>query len=235
MKLTNRLACIASKVPQNSIVADIGTDHAYIPVFIVENKISKKVIASDVNKGPLEKAQKHIKANGFEEYIETRLGSGLKILRPGEADTIIVAGMGGMLIREILDQSKEVLDTINTLILQPMMAQDVLREWLCRNNFTIVDESLAREGDKIYTIIVAKLGYEEVDEIYSDIGKRLVEKNDPLLRQYLQQKINELKNILTKLSGQETSNVVERKRECEKKLKWYEGLLSQTNSIKRGE
>lgn len=225
MKLTERLQCIASKVHKNSKIADIGTDHAYIPVYLTKNSISRGAIAADINKGPLERASKYICENGLENIIETRLGSGLTILRPGEVDTIIIAGMGGMLIRDILAHSKGVLDTAKTLVLQPMIAQDVLREWLYNSGFKIVDEELAREENKIYTIIVAEHGSEDVDEIYYDIGKKLFEKKDPLLEKYLRKKINELEKVVIKLEGQDTKNANARRVEYEEKLKKYKKLL----------
>ena len=230
MKLTNRLCCIASKVPNGAKVADIGTDHAYVPVFLVQNNISSKVIASDINIGPLKRAQKHIKDSGVENFIETRLGPGLQILKSNEADTIIIAGMGGMLIRDILSEAEGVLNSVRTLILQPMIAQEVLREWLYNNNFKIVDEALSREEDKIYTVIVAEHGFEVVDEIYYDIGKKLIEKKDSLLTEYLEKKINEINKVLRYLGGQQTKNTIQREKECQDKLNKYTEILNMVNA-----
>ena len=225
MKLMKRLQCVALKVPQDSKVADIGTDHAYIPVYLIKNGIAKSVIAADVNKGPLERANKHIYENGLVQLIETRRGHGLNVIRPGEADTVIIAGMGGILIRDILADAQEILDTVTTLVLQPMIAQEVLREWLYKNGFKIIDEELAREGNKIYTVIVAEHGSESVDEIYYDIGKKLFEQKDPLLGEYLKKKINKVKKVLYELEGQDTENAVVTRQAYEIKLKKYEKLL----------
>lgn len=225
MKLMQRLQCVASKVPQGSRIADIGTDHANIPIYLIKNEIAKSVIAADINKGPLERATKHICENGLVQMIKTRLGPGLTVLRPREVDTIIIAGMGGLLIKDILADSHGILDAITTLILQPMIAHDVLREWLYNNGFIIVDEELAKEGNKIYTVIVAAHGNEMVDEIYYDIGKKLFEQKDPLLGEYLKKKINKVKKVLYELEGQETENAVVTRQAYEIKLKKYEKLL----------
>lgn len=224
MKLTNRLACIASKVPQGSKVADIGTDHAYIPIFLAKNYISKKIIASDIKRGPVEIAKKNILEHRVENFVEVRLGHGLRIIRPHEVDTIIIAGMGGLLIRDILDESIEVLGTIDTLILQPMIAHDVLREWLNRNGFMIVDEQLTKEGDKLYNIIVAKHGYECIDEIYFDIGKKLVENKDPLLNEFLDIKTNEMRKIIANLERETSESALLRRKQCKEKLSKYYDL-----------
>lgn len=230
MKLTNRLLTIAAMVPKGATVADIGTDHAYIPVFLVKNGISKKVIASDINKGPLEKARKHIVDNKLEGFIETRLGAGLKVLQKGEVDTIIIAGMGGVLIKNILEESKDVLDTVKTLILQPMKGQEVVRKWLNKNNFKIVKEILARETNKFYEIIVAQHGYEVIeDEIYFEIGKKLIENKDPLLKDYLRLKIGKIEKVLENLKGENTQKAAKRKIECQNKLNKYYSLLNSGN------
>lgn len=234
MRLTNRLATVASKVPCGVKVADIGTDHAYIPVFLVKNNISNNVIASDVKKGPLDIAKKCILQNNMSEYIQTRLGYGLSVLKPYEVDTVIIAGMGGMLIRDILDQSKEICNTIKTFILQPMIAQDILREWLNSNNYKIIDETLAKEGNKMYTILVVQHGYESIEnKIYFDIGKKLIENKDPLLKEYIKKKIIQTKRILNSLKGQTTCNSQKKRLEVESKLDEYYELLK--NISKEGE
>ena len=148
MKLTNRLRAIASKVKTQSIVADIGTDHAYIPVFLVAHSISNKVIACDINEGPLQRANNHIIQNNLQYKIETRLGSGLKVIKPNEVDTVIIAGMGGVLITEILQESVDIIKTVKRLILQPMVGQEVVRAWLNKNGYIIIDEELSKEDRK---------------------------------------------------------------------------------------
>lgn len=221
MKLTKRLSCVAGKVDKGSKVADIGTDHAYIPIFLVKNNISKKVIAADVKIGPISIAKENIKKNGMEPYIETRLGYGLKVLDNGEVDTVIIAGMGGELIREILDKSKELCRDISTFILQPMTAHEELREFLYKNGYVIKDETLVKEDGKMYTIMVCVHGDGDVSGIYYDIGIKLIENKDPLLNEYIDGKIKEMQKILNTLKDKETDNAKIRRLECEKKLGMY--------------
>ncbi|MBS4535292.1 tRNA (adenine(22)-N(1))-methyltransferase TrmK [Clostridium sp. D2Q-14] len=197
MNLTPRLLEIANKVDKGSVVADIGTDHGYIPVYLVENNISDKIIACDVNEGPLQSAINYISKKEYKSFIDTRLGNGLNPLKPNEVDTVIIAGMGGILIANILEQDKEIADTIDKFILQPMVASDELRKYLNKNGYKIIDEKLSREDNRFYEIIVATHGKEEInDEIYYEIGYKLIENNDILLRDYLLKKINKTEKIL---------------------------------------
>lgn len=154
--ITPRLECII-KHTGGKIIADIGTDHAYIPIYLIENNLAKRVIASDVKKGPVEIARSHVQNNGLCDKIEIRLGNGLSVLREGEADTIIIAGMGGQLISEII-ASHEKTARASSLVLQPMNAQYELRKFLAENNFKITNEDLALEGFKVYNIMNVEEG-----------------------------------------------------------------------------
>jgi len=197
MKLTPRLLEIAKMVDKDSIVADIGTDHGYVPVYLIENKISKKVIACDINKAPLQSAIDYINNKKLQNKIDTRLGNGLSPLNKGEVNTVIIAGMGGILIQNILEENKDIAREIDRFILQPMVASIELRKYLYNNNYKIIDEKLAREDNRYYEIIVAEKGQEKItDEIYYEIGKKLIENKDPLLKPFLEKKINKNKIIL---------------------------------------
>lgn len=197
MNLTPRLLEIANKVDRGSIVADIGTDHGYVPVYLIENKISDKVIACDINEGPLKSAMNYIGKKKYQNSISTRLGNGLNPLNPNEVDTVIIAGMGGILISDILKQDKKIADTIDEFILQPMVASDELRKYLKENGYKIIDEKLTREDNRFYEIIIAVHGNQEIkDEIYYEVGYKLIENKDPLLKDYLLKKINKTEKIL---------------------------------------
>lgn len=202
MKLSPRLKCVASFVKKDARVVDVGTDHGYIPVYLVENNISKKIIATDINKGPLNKAKRLIQLRQYEDYIETRLGNGLEVLNPKEVDTAIIAGMGGLLITEIIAGAENVVKNIDTFILQPMVASDLVRKFLYSNNFKIIDEKLAKEEEKIYEIIVAQHGKDKLEkEIHLEIGKCLINNRDKLLNDFIRKKICEIDKILYKMEG----------------------------------
>lgn len=231
MKLSPRLKAIADFVPQNSIVADIGTDHGYIPRYLIEENISKMVIATDVSQGSLDKTIKYINESIFYNVITARLGDGLDVIKPFEVDTVVIAGMGGLLIRDILSRDRKVTNSINNFILQPMVASKELREYLLKNGYTIVDEELVNEEDKYYEIIFAKAGKELIEkEIYFQISKRLIDKKHPLLKELINTRIESTKNILRELSDKDTIKSRERIEELKKNLEDYMEVLKEIES-----
>ena len=154
---TKRLNMIISHIDAKT-VADIGTDHAYIPVQLALGKVADKVIATDLNKGPLDAARSNVKVNGCGNVVECRLGSGLTPIGVGECGTIVIAGMGGELISEILKEGEAVAKAADKLLLQPMNSQDTLRRFLLENGYEITDEDLTVEGFKVYNLIIAQKG-----------------------------------------------------------------------------
>ena len=157
-KLTPRLALIASLVQDGATVADIGTDHAYIPIYLVNSGIAKHAVASDKSIGPLKIAEENIKLYGCEDKILVLQSDGLAAYAAGAVDTIIIAGMGGLLIAEILEGNKYVAKSAKRLILQPMTAGTELREYLVANGYIITDEKVAREKNKFYYCLCVENG-----------------------------------------------------------------------------
>ncbi|RQD76877.1 MAG: SAM-dependent methyltransferase, partial [Candidatus Syntrophonatronum acetioxidans] len=159
IKLTPRLKTIASLVPEGSIAADIGADHGYLSVFLVEQGICPKVIAGEKNEKPLKKARELVKSMELEDRVLIRLGDGLEVIKKGyKVNTVIIAGMGGQTLVNILRKDYHKLKDIETLILQPMTDIPQVRKWLIENNYKIAREELAREGKQFYEIIVAEPG-----------------------------------------------------------------------------
>ncbi|NLV89326.1 MAG: SAM-dependent methyltransferase [Tissierellia bacterium] len=231
MKLSNRLMAIANFVPKNSIVADIGTDHGYIPVYLVENNISKKVIGTDISKGSLDKIIEYIKNLNLEHKIDARLGDGLEVIKPYEIDTVIIAGMGGLLIRDILEKDKEVTDSIVNFILQPMVAAKELREYLVENSFEIIKEELVKEDNKYYEIILAKKGKSYIDkEIYYEISHLLIKEKHPLLKELTQFRLRELEKIAEDIKDIDTEKSKERYVEVTSKIRDYKEVLKEIES-----
>lgn len=198
MKLNGRLMMIADKIPHCRILTDVGTDHAFIPIYAVKHGRCEKALAADLRAGPLKMAYANIKRYGLEKKIETRLGDGLEPISPLECDVIVVAGMGGSLIREILSASVEKAQIAQLLLLQPNNAADALRKWLYEYGFDIVEEMLALDAGKLYCLISAKWTGVAVkkDEFTYYIGEKLFAGNDPLLRSYLMKKLKELEVII---------------------------------------
>lgn len=220
MKLSKRLEGIGNYVEENSIVADIGSDHGYIPLYLIKNQIAKKVIAGDISKNSLEKAADKVKEEGLDDLIDIRLGDGLDIILPFEVDSVILAGMGGLLIRDILDKDREKTSSISHFILQPNIAAGELRRYLYENSFEILAEDLVKEDNKFYEIIHAKKGKGFVSkEIYYEIGERLIEDRHPLLREYIDFKIGLMEGILEEISGVDTEKTMARQKELNENIR----------------
>lgn len=199
IKLEGRLKAIADNVPACAAVADIGTDHALIPIYLVSRGICSRAIATDIRKGPIAAANRNISRYGLENAIETRMGFGLAPLSEKEAETIIIAGMGGILISDILREGMPKVFGSANMIIQPMYAAEYLREWLQMKGFEIYDEDLAEEGNKLYNIFKVRTSgiSKKTTEIENILGKALIEKKHPLLKKYIQKQIK----IYNKISG----------------------------------
>ena len=228
MKLTDRLLKIASLVSDGKKIADIGTDHGYIPVYLLkEGKVPFAVLA-DVNKGPLDNAHKEVIQNNLLDKVDLRLGSGIEILEIGEVEEVIIAGMGGILISELLEAKKEVAHNVEKLILQPMQAQEELRYYLLNNGYEILEEVLVREDFRIYEIIVAKYTGKNTiieDEIYYEVGIKLLENKDSLFNDFIEKKIKTYSSIVNKLEGKNGESIDKKRKESEVAIKKLENLI----------
>lgn len=231
MKLSTRLQKIADFIPENTIVGDIGTDHGHIPIYLIKNNVSKRVIATDISQNSLEKIIEFVKINNYDKDIDIRLGDGLETILPFEIDTVVIAGMGGLLIRDILDKDKKKANTITHFILQPNIASKELRKYLYENNFEIIDEGLIKEGDKFYEVIYAKKGKAYIHkDIYYEIGEKLIINKNPLLKQFLNHKIGTLEEILEELEGKKTEKSIKRREEVNKNLIELKEVLKEIES-----
>ncbi|HHQ8634475.1 TPA: tRNA (adenine(22)-N(1))-methyltransferase [Clostridioides difficile] len=228
MKLTDRLLKIASLVSDGKKIADIGTDHGYIPVYLLkEGKVPFAVLA-DANKGPLDNAHKEVIQNNLLDKVDLRLGSGIEILEIGEVEEVIIAGMGGILISELLEAKKEVAHNVEKLILQPMQAQEELRYYLLNNGYEILEEVLVREDFRIYEIIVAKYTGKNTiieDEIYYEVGIKLLENKDSLFNDFIEKKIKTYSSIVNKLEGKNGEAIDKKRKESEVAIKKLENLI----------
>ncbi len=209
--ITPRLEMILKHICGSSC-ADIGTDHAYVPIKLWEAGI--KVIATDIMPGPLKIAAENVKKQNAD--IELRLGGGLSPIKKGEVDTVIIAGMGGEMIEKILSEDEEKAKAVR-LVLQPMNRQSELREYLLKNGFNILEEDLATEGFKVYNLIVAEYsgekkedftGYER--EIDRHLPKCLYE--NPYFSALLEKKKREFSKILSGLKKSKDANPCEMKK-----------------------
>lgn len=233
MKLSDRLQAVASFVTPGLRVADIGTDHGYIPIYLTEQGIIPYAIAMDINKGPILRAQENIKENGLEKLIETRLSNGFDKLEPGEADCAVIAGMGGELITNILNNGRNVVDGLKELVLSPHSEVWLVRKYLHNNDFKIIDEKMIIDEGKFYTIIKVVKGK---DEIYSEedymYGKILIEKKDEVLMKYICKEYNKVEKIFENIRKNGTDNTKSRISELEKEK---EMLTNVINKLENGD
>ncbi|WP_458121717.1 tRNA (adenine(22)-N(1))-methyltransferase [Paenibacillus sp. Z6-24] len=155
MKLSTRLTRIAEQIPAGSRLADIGSDHALLPVFAVRQGRVTQAVAGEVNQGPLDAAQRQVNEAGLGHVIQPRLGNGLAVLQPGEVDVITIAGMGGALIVTILSEGLDKLEGVSRLILQPNVGEEFVRRWLLEHGWFLSAEQILEEDGRTYEILTA--------------------------------------------------------------------------------
>ena len=214
VQLSNRLLAAAGMVTKGNIVADIGCDHAYTSIYLCQAGIAPKVIAMDVNKGPLVGARAHVEEAGLTEQIDIRLSDGLQKLVPGEADSVLLCGMGGLLMIKILSDYPEATASLKELILQPQSEVGEVRRYLHKQGYEITKEHMLKEDGKFYVMMRAVKSevpqqYEtECDYIY---GKLLLEEKNPVLAEFLDREHRLRADVLTALAGQDTENAKARR------------------------
>lgn len=217
-EISKRLKTVSDEVEYRRI-ADIGTDHAYVPIYLCNMNKIDYAIASDINKGPLEKAEKNIKKYMFENRISTRLGNGLDNINMNEVNTIVISGMGGNLIIDILKNSKELVKNLNQMVLQPQLDVYKLRKYIHSIGFLIKNEEIIIDEGKYYNIINAVLGNEVYQkEEYYVFGKILIDKKSSILKEYIAENITKYNNIIENLYKKDTEKAVKAKIKIEKEL-----------------
>jgi len=230
--ISARMRALTEMVTTGSAVCDIGCDHGFVSIYLVQKGIAEKVLAMDVRSGPLSHARTHIKECGLEKHIETRLSDGLNALKPGEADCMICAGMGGPLMRRILEEGRDKARAMKELILQPQSEIAMFRAFLRSDGYRIVKEDMVYEEGKYYPVIKAVPVYEEKvqstpeQDIYDLFGPYLLEQKHPVLKQYLLYSRNILEELQCRLQEQASEKALARLPEI--KAEWervYRALL----------
>lgn len=236
MKLSDRLNIIANEINSNETMADIGCDHGFLPLYLLENNICTKAILCDISKGSLEKAESNFRVYGHDLNCEFRLGNGLDVIDYGEVDNVVIAGMGGILMSEILDNNPEKSKTIKKYILQPRNKHGFLREYLVNNGYIIRDEKLVREGKFICEIIIASPddGIEkglnifpenadsDLKDCYYEFPEYIIDTYSGLRVEYLNRYKNTQLDIIDKTSS--SCDIASRKK-AQKKLNRIQYLL----------
>ena len=218
IKLSNRLQAVARQIPAGLRVADVGTDHGYLPVYLVVNDIAPKVIASDRGKRPLDSARQLISLLSLENQIDVRLGDGLSVLQPDEAEVICLAGMGGVAIKEIISAGLPLAQAAKRLVLQPQRNVPAVRRFLVANGFKIVAEDLADDDGFYYEIIAVEPGLMELTEQEADFGPLLLRDGHPLFKDFLILKETDLTQLLAAMADNNSKDSLQRKKQLEEEI-----------------
>ena len=223
IQLSKRLQAVANLVGTTDCVADIGTDHGYIPIYLIEQGICKRAIAMDIKTGPLQRAQEHIEEQKLGAYIQTRLSDGLAALAENEAETIIIAGMGGATMSGILEAGAAVIGSETRLILQPQSELPEFRRYLEEHGFIVLAEDMVCEDGKFYPMMKVCRGREihslrgsgkppcsQVELLY---GPLLLEQKHPVLKEFLLWQLAQKEKILLQLEENAAEEIKARRTE----------------------
>lgn len=228
--LSKRLLTIAEHVPSGSKLADIGSDHALLPVYLAQQGIIKSGIAGELNAGPYAAAYKQVTEAGLINRIDVRQGDGLEVIASAEVDVITIAGMGGLLIVQILTQGIDKLDHVQRLILQPNVGEEVVRRWLWKQGWILSEEYIIQEDGKTYEVLIADRSEDAANRnhaLYQDrhiagkmidserllaMGPYLLNQADPIWIQKWQDEIFKLQHIVEQLSRSQQESSLQRQK-----------------------
>lgn len=198
--ISQRLERVGAFVPQGARLLDVGSDHAYLPIYLMQQGRIEAAIAGEVVEGPFQSASKNVTAQGLDQQIEVRLADGLAAFEPtDQIDAIVIAGMGGRLIADILAGGQEKLASVQCLILQPNNREDELRGWLAENGFAIQTEDLLEEAGKFYEIIVAGAGQQVLTDQEKRFGPFLLQDQSPVFKAKWQKELQKHEKSLAKI------------------------------------
>ncbi len=207
-RLSKRLGAVASYVQKGSRLADVGSDHAYLPLFLVENSTIDFAVAGEVVQGPYQSALKNVAQAGQLEQIQVRLANGLAAIESSDRiDTITIAGMGGRLIVDILEADRDKLEKVKRLILQPNNREDELRIWLEAHGFQIVAEEMVTENQKFYEILVVEAGTMELTPLEQRFGPYLLQEKSADFLAKWQTELGKLTQSLEKIPVQHQEDI----------------------------
>lgn len=222
-ELSKRLSAIAAMVDHGARFADIGTDHGYLPIYLTEQGICPSSIAMDVKDGPLRRARTHVQEAGLERRITLRKSDGFEALKPGEADTAVIAGMGGLLMIRLLENGKETVRGMRQLLLSPQSEIGQVRRYLLEHGYRISREQMILEDGKYYVILEARPGSEEPwTYIEEEFGRHLLASGDPVVGAWLEKELFIQKTIKRTLLSAASERAGERLGSIEERIRLLE-------------
>ena len=229
IQLSKRLQAVASFVERGAIVADIGSDHAYLPTYLVQQGVVQKAIVGEVVIGPFESALKNVKRHGFTDSITVRLASGLSAIEEVDGvDTVTIAGMGGALIASILNEGKDRLENVQHIIAQPNIHAQAVREWAAANGWMITKEQILKEDGKIYEIIVLEKGQSSYDELALLLGPYLLEEKNDVFYEKWTSEIVQWTEVLRSIEhAMENQSIEEKKQQLTRRIRLVGEVLKE--------
>lgn len=241
IELSKRMQSVADMIQPCDAVGDIGCDHAFVSIYLVEQRRAKRVIASDVRRGPIAIAKRNIEAMNLSDQIEIRMGDGLDTIVPGEVNAVVLAGMGGMLMIDILERGEEVVTRCDQLVLQPQSDIEKVRRYLVEKGYHLADEQMLIDAGKYYNLLDVRV-HEMVQKDEYDCSKladdwcymyggSLLRKKDPVLRSCLVKRRDTTAGLINSLSGKNTENAAKRLKTVKAEQKTICAVLKQVYGI----
>lgn len=241
IELSKRMQSVADMIQPCDAVGDIGCDHAFVSIYLVEQHRAKRVIASDVRRGPIAIAKRNIEAMNLSDQIEIRMGDGLDTIVPGEVNAVVLAGMGGMLMIDILERGEEVVTRCDQLVLQPQSDIEKVRRYLAEKGYHLADEQMLIDAGKYYNLLDVRV-HEMVQKDEYDCSKladdwcymyggNLLRKKDPVLRSWLVKRRDTTAGLINSLSGKDTENAAKRLKTVKAEQKTICAVLKQVYGI----
>lgn len=239
LPLSNRLQLVASYLTAGTVFADIGSDHAYLPCYVCSQDKTAKAIAGEINEGPYERALKTVQYYGLTSTIDVRLGDGLQVInKEDEVKEIVIAGMGGTLIKTILQEGQKQLASVNRMIIQPNVDARSVRQWLLINSFTITKETIVKDTGHIYEIIIAdkEAGINPYNDNVLEqqllFGPLLLKSRSAVFQQKWQEEYGKRQSIVEQMKHAKQQNK-EKLVQFEKELAWMEEVLQDGNAFNK--
>ena len=241
IELSKRMQSVADMIQPCDAVGDIGCDHAFVSIYLVEQHRAKRVIASDVRRGPITIAKRNIEAMNLSDQIEIRMGDGLDTIVPGEVNAVVLAGKGGMLMIDILERGEEVVTRCDQLVLQPQSDIEKVRRYLAEKGYHLADEQMLIDAGKYYNLLDVRV-HEMVQKDEYDCSKladdwcymyggSLLRKKDPVLRSWLVKRRDTTAGLINSLSGKNTENAAKRLKTVKAEQKTICAVLKQVYGI----
>ena len=221
-----RLQAVAAFVPPGCRLADIGSDHGYLPARLLLDEQIAWAVAGEVNQEPALRAVQTARLCGLTDRMQVRVGSGLTVLQPGEVDTVVIAGMGGSTIIDILQSEPAVVASLTRLILQPNVAAAAVRQWLHEHGWCIKDEALAKENDIIYEVIMAVPGAAEpLHPLAAELGPVLLQRQPILFPEWVEKAIAKRQYIASQLLRSQRASAVGKRRQLLVEIKALQDVM----------